>query len=57
MKQMIAKIALRIAIVAFDLFYNWIDTDNDGCISKDELLGRAKIIDKKSRDIVKKLKK
>lgn len=57
MKQIIARIALSLAIRAFDLFYNWIDMNNDGKISKEELLKRAEIIDKQSRVIVRRLRR
>jgi hypothetical protein len=57
MKKLMAKIALNIALKAFDLFYNWVDANDDGKISKEELFAKAEIIDKKSRAIVKKLKR
>lgn len=57
MKQLLVKIALRLAVWAFDYAYNAIDRDNDGKISKAELMKSAEWLDKRSRNLRAKLSK
>lgn len=56
-KAIAAKLLLNVAVWSFEQFYNWVDMDKDGKISKEELLEKAKVIDKQSRVVVKILRK
>ena len=56
MKTIIAKILLNVATWLFDKVYDLVDRDNDGNISKEELLETAKYLDKWSKELFKKLK-
>ena len=57
MKQLIARIALNLAIWSFDLFYSWIDVNSDGKISKKELMAKAKYLDAKTKKLYSAMRK
>ena len=57
MKRLLARVLLNVAIWAFDRFYKWVDKDDDGKLSRKELMDKAHYLDKATRNVYGKLKK